>query len=56
MKIKLSMQGRGAAVYLYDYDGADIEAWAVRVAARGEPPWMMEIMGTGRYKKIIVVP
>jgi hypothetical protein len=55
VKIKLSPRGRGAAVYLHDYHGADIEAWAVRAAARGEPPWMIEIMGT-RYKKIVVVP
>jgi len=56
MKIKLSPRGRGAAVYLHDYDGADIEAWAVRVAARGEPPWMVEIVGVEGYRKIVVVP
>jgi hypothetical protein len=55
VKIKFSPRGRGAAVYVYDYDGDDLAAWAVRAAARGEPPWLMEIAGAG-YRKIVVVP
>jgi hypothetical protein len=55
VKIKLSKRGRGAAVYVYDCDSDDLAAWAVRAAARGEPPWWVEIAGAG-YKKIVVVP
>jgi hypothetical protein len=55
VKIKLSKRGRGAVVYVYDYDGDDLAAWAVRAAARGEPPWLMEVVGAG-YRKIVVVP